>query len=566
MERLANPKMPMALIVLTAIGAVCFTVGGGIILYHNDRSFISASEWVEHSQDVLLSIQGANQETDQIEAEINYSIATKNAEGLQDAETGAIRLQTNASHLKSLIADNRNQDANIQDLLHCSNALVQSLHASGNLDAIKAETLTCQRTLALMTEQENWLLVERTATSSRRSQMSTVTELSFVVVSLGAVAFLFFLLGRDVLGRARIARQWILTKHELECSNRELALTMAALEQHAQQAAILAAFRDELQLCTTRSEVYISASLRFPQLLPGTNGAFAIINNSRGIIETLAVWGKSSFEVSEIFSPTACCGLRAGQLRWRAPGKSEINCTHFAASPPERYACIPLVAQGETLGVLSIECPTEDTAIEVERHTESLQQLVYLTGAAHASIELRSKLENQSIRDALTGLFNRHFMQIALDRELVRAIRHRSNLAVFMIDVDHFKQFNDRFSHAAGDTVLREVARALQTAVRAEDVVCRYGGEEFTIILPEILDSLAVERAENLRNSVAALQTNLGNDIFSEVTISIGVAFFPAHGSTSESLLRQADAALYRAKHEGRNRTCIVDDGFVNTI
>ncbi|MFC5862095.1 sensor domain-containing diguanylate cyclase [Acidicapsa dinghuensis] len=555
--------MPITLIILAAIGAVCFTIGAGIFLYHNDRRLVSAREWIEHTQEVLLSVQRASQQTDRIEAETKWSIATKDAESVQAAQRDAIRLQTSTLHLKQLVSDNRNQDANIQELLSCTSALTRTLNAPGELDAVKAETLRCRQALALMTEQENELLGERTATSSERSQMSVVTELSLAALSLAAIAVLFSLLARDALFRARIARQWLETNRQLQESNRELAQTMTALEQHAKQATLLAAFRDELQLCATLSEVYSSASVRFPQLLPGTNGAFAVINNSRDTVEKLATWGNPGSVVSEIFTPNACCGLRGGQVRWRGPGESEIDCSHFVGPPPDRYVCIPLAAQGETLGVLSIECPTEEIASEIGNRPETLRQLVHLTAIAHASLELRSKLENQSIRDSLTGLFNRHFMQIALDRELARAIRRKNGLAVFMIDVDHFKEFNDRFSHAAGDTVLREVAKTLQGAVRAEDVVCRYGGEEFTVILPEITENHAMERAENLRRSVESLHSNLGSDIYSEVTVSIGVALFPAHGNVSDSLLRQADAALYRAKNEGRNRTCISNDGFV---
>lgn len=176
---------------------------------------------------------------------------------------------------------------------------------------------------------------------------------------------------------------------------------------------------------------------------------------------------------------------------------------------------------------------------------------------AHASIELRRRLENQSIRDSLTGLFNRHFMEIALDRELARCARRKGSLAVLMIDVDHFKTFNDRFSHAAGDTVLKEVSRVLQETIRNEDVACRYGGEEFTIILPETTAEAALHKAEKLRQSVEKLQTRLENSLYTEVTISIGVAIFPEEGITSAALLRSADAALYSAKHAGRNRVCM---------
>jgi diguanylate cyclase (GGDEF)-like protein len=274
------------------------------------------------------------------------------------------------------------------------------------------------------------------------------------------------------------------------------------------------------------------------------------------MVEAVSSWqnGPVSPNVSEIFTTEACCGLRSGQFRWRSPEASEIDCNHFIGEPPACYLCVPLVAHSETIGILFVDCPSEEARKRVESRMEALQQLVQLTAMALASLELRTKLERQSIRDGLTGLFNRHFMQIALEREVARAVRRKSLLAVFMVDVDHFKKFNDQSGHSAGDTVLKEVARVLGSAVRTEDLVCRYGGEEFTIILPDVTPEAAYEKAEALRVAVSELRAVLDNNPDNEITISIGVALFPKDGQVPESLLKHADAALYRAKHEGRNK------------
>jgi diguanylate cyclase (GGDEF)-like protein len=212
------------------------------------------------------------------------------------------------------------------------------------------------------------------------------------------------------------------------------------------------------------------------------------------------------------------------------------------------------VAHGDTIGILFIECSDEATEKAIEARTGGIQQLVQLTAMALASLELRKKLEHQSIRDGLTGLFNRHFLEIALERELARATRRKGSLAVLMIDVDHFKKLNDQFGHSAGDSVLKEIARIFRASVRTEDLVCRYGGEEFTIILPDISSEDAYNRAQVIRQAVADLRTELGNDLYNSVTISIGGAVFPGNGQSSDLLMRHADAALYRAKHDGRNK------------
>jgi len=173
---------------------------------------------------------------------------------------------------------------------------------------------------------------------------------------------------------------------------------------------------------------------------------------------------------------------------------------------------------------------------------------------ATATLNLRTKLENQSIRDSLTGLFNRHFMQISLERELSRAARRKQILAVFMLDLDHFKKFNDTHGHAAGDTVLKAIAEIFRSSIRAEDIACRYGGEEFTIMLPDVTPTIALERAESIRLAVRNLQVNLEREVYGEFTVSIGVALYPNDGDTADLLLRRADAALYRAKRQGRNQ------------
>ena len=215
---------------------------------------------------------------------------------------------------------------------------------------------------------------------------------------------------------------------------------------------------------------------------------------------------------------------------------------------------MPIVAHGNTLGVLYVQCPSEAGVAAVHERTDGLRQLVQLTGMAIATLNLRTKLENQSIRDSLTGLFNRHFLQISLERELARAARRKQVLAIFMLDLDHFKRFNDTFGHAAGDTVLKAVAEIFRSSIRTEDIACRYGGEEFTIMLPDVTPAAAYERADIIRQAIAGLRVPLEKEVYAEFTISIGVAFYPSDGDYADALLRQADAALYRAKRQGRNQ------------
>ena len=168
-------------------------------------------------------------------------------------------------------------------------------------------------------------------------------------------------------------------------------------------------------------------------------------------------------------------------------------------------------------------------------------------------------MRTQSLRDSLTGLFNRRYLEVSLARDLTRAIRRSQPLAVLMLDVDHFKRFNDSFGHDAGDTLLAQFGELLATLARSEDVACRYGGEEFTIVMQEADAALALDRAEDIRRQVAEMQVLHRNQNLGQVTVSIGIASYPQDGDSPEQLLRRADRALYTAKHNGRNQVCVAD-------
>ncbi|HEY3929129.1 MAG TPA: sensor domain-containing diguanylate cyclase, partial [Candidatus Koribacter sp.] len=417
---------------------------------------------------------------------------------------------------------------------------------------LREDGLGCHKALQLMGEQEQRLLERRNTDSRQQSQLQMITEISVSILSLIAFFILFGFLYRDARNRAWASR-------ELSKANTDLAQTVEVMEAHAIQARLLADGRHELQLCTTAEQIYQSAAMHLGRLLPGTAGAFCMLNNSRNFMESVAMWhaeGLSS-AMLDIFDPQACCGIRSGSQRWRRPGVAELDCRHFTAASPERYVCMPLMAHGETLGVVCIQCVNDEAVAVVEKRSDSLQQFVQLTAMAVASLRLRTRLENQSIRDPLTGLFNRHLMQIAFDRELARATRRHNTLAVFMLDVDHFKRFNDQHGHAAGDAALQHVAEILSSQVRSEDTVCRYGGEEFVIILPEITAEAAYDKAESIRRAISEVRVELGQGRTAEVTISIGIAVFPREGERQEDLLREADKALYAAKHNGRNRVVV---------
>jgi diguanylate cyclase (GGDEF)-like protein len=176
---------------------------------------------------------------------------------------------------------------------------------------------------------------------------------------------------------------------------------------------------------------------------------------------------------------------------------------------------------------------------------------------ALANLRLREVLRSQSIRDPLTGLFNRRYMEEALARDLRRAARNDEGVTALMFDVDRFKQFNDTFGHHAGDTVLRAVGDLLSRQTRGQDVACRYGGEEFVVLLEGTSIDAACKLAELLRQELKQLTAQHAGQVLGQISVSIGISAFPGHGATAEELLHAADQALYRAKAQGRNRVVV---------
>jgi diguanylate cyclase (GGDEF)-like protein len=225
--------------------------------------------------------------------------------------------------------------------------------------------------------------------------------------------------------------------------------------------------------------------------------------------------------------------------------------------------CVPMMAHGETLGMLYFDSGERPVQNELSQTQPSdSEQRLAKTLAEHAALalanlNLRETLRIQSVRDPLTGLYNRRYMEESLERELRRSMRKKSPLGVVMLDVDHFKRFNDTFGHEAGDSVLQAVAKLFRSQLRGEDVVCRFGGEEFTVILPEASPEATRQRAEQLREAVKQMVPNFRDQSLEAITLSIGVASFPENGNTGEALLRKADSALYQAKQQGRDRVVI---------
>jgi GAF domain-containing protein len=283
----------------------------------------------------------------------------------------------------------------------------------------------------------------------------------------------------------------------------ELARFVAELERRNIEVTLLNEMGDLLQSCSDLGEVSKVIRKYTRRLFPGQSGAVSVIAPSRNLLETVAAWGEISGE--GLFGPKDCWALRRGRVHRVDDDTDELICPHVGTVPPGGYVCVPMMAQGEALGLLHLqageaEAPGDGTPGDS-------RQLLAVPVAEHLSLalanfSLRESLRNQSIRDPLTGLFNRRYMEEPLQRELARATRKSTSVAVLAIDIDHFKAFNDAFGHPAGDALLTSLGALLQERIRSEDIACRSGGEEFNLILADCGLEDAVARAETLREAV----------------------------------------------------------------
>lgn len=348
----------------------------------------------------------------------------------------------------------------------------------------------------------------------------------------------------------------------------QLEHSIKKLEEQNKQANLFIQMSDAFQLAQDEKEIIKIAMTYARQFFPQESGALYLKKAESLPLERDEVWGEFKFKAEYIF-PDECWALRKGQVHSIETPDKDIVCPHLLLEEklPGPSLCNPLASFGESIGLLVMTCCRARSEGEEGLQEEDRSQREWLAlnfsqrlATAIFTIRLRESLREQSIRDPLTGLYNRRFLEESLTREIFRAQRSGSMIACMMLDLDHFKQFNDLYGHDAGDAVLQEIARTLQKSVRREDIVCRYGGEEFAIIMPVASREIAIKRAEIILDRVRHLEIYYKGNLFKKLSLSIGLAFFPANGRSAEEVLQAADMALFEAKRTGRDKLIIATE------
>jgi diguanylate cyclase (GGDEF)-like protein/PAS domain S-box-containing protein len=358
---------------------------------------------------------------------------------------------------------------------------------------------------------------------------------------------------RDISERKRV-------QAAIQEANDRLARWVNELEDRGREISVLSEMGELLQSCVTPAEACRISVNVAQQLLPGSSGSLCLFVEGGTLLEAAAVWGGLSPEEA-VFGPDECWALRRGRPHAASDIETAPVCAHVRSTQGRTHLCVPMVAQSEAIGVLHVR--QSDQAFPgntmLSWLSEPKQRLVVAiadhTALALANLRLRETLRNQSIRDQLTGLHNRRYMHEVFGRELLRSRRAQSSIGVLLLDLDKFKAVNDTHGHNAGDELLKRLSGLLQTRLRAEDIVCRYGGEEFVLVLPQMALESTVERAEQIREAVKHISFSYRDRTIGPISVSIGVASYPDHGETIDGLLHAADAALYRAK--ARRGDCV---------
>jgi len=532
----------------------------GIGIFIGARRSLADAGLVSHTHEVIGRIDEIQARVLDAESAQRGFLLTGNDAYLLDYHTSVERLPILLDNLHRLIADNPAQERHLAQLRQLVETRLQQIqhvldiYAQSGLEPARADirqsafrTTSAIREQALaMVQREQELLALRAESSRQSANLLLVLALAGIPLGLIVVGMVYTPLMRELRHRAQ-------AEHLAAQANRDLGESIDALQRSTRDLNLLSRYTGLLQSCINAEEALMVSSRTLASLLPGVAGSVYLLRASQDRADAISHWGEPLVHSAPHLVPEQCWALRRSQPHLIEDLSRDALCAHIeepASGMSVTTACLPMSAQGTQLGFLFLCSAGPGPIPRLDIAEAAAEQL----SLALSNLRLRESLRLQSIRDALTGLYNRRYLEESLNHELTRCARRSLPLSVLMLDVDHFKQFNDSQGHAGGDLLLAAVGELLLTCLRAEDVACRYGGEEFTVILPEADGEQATRVAEQIRGHIAALAVSDGERSLPKVTASIGVASFPVDGEQGASLIQKADAALYCAKQRGRNR------------
>ena len=361
----------------------------------------------------------------------------------------------------------------------------------------------------------------------------------------------------DVTEARRVADKLAAAIEEAAKSERT-SLEILQNERRRQKETDLLSQLDEwLQSCKTLGELYEIVETFMEKLLPQSQGELLVYSNSRDVLEGVCAWAQSA-PIAQM-APDGCWALRRGRSYEYEPDGLCFLCDHVRGqghSGETPYICVPIIAHGDTVGLLHIALNADTSAHEILNPQVFAIRCGEHISMGIANVKLRDDLHAQSIRDPLTGLYNRRYFMETMRKLIGSNGGAKRRFGLISFDADKFKSFNDNRGHDAGDVVLQAISEKVTEVIPDDAVACRMGGEDFAVIVPDAGLEGAVDLANLLRQQIAQVTVRYVHGVLLRITVSAGVSAYPLHGAAPQSLLKQADEALYVAKSKGRN--CVI--------
>lgn len=530
--------------------AILLLMADVILVYRSFSQFDAQKNLVTHTYQVIGQMEDVVSAMKDIQSSQRGYIITGQVDYLTPYNVSLPKVADSLDKLKTLLSDNPEQEKNLALLkqesekrIEIAASIIATYQKKGQEAAFAiVRTGTGKKEMdqirLLVAEM---IAIERALLEKRQDKVDAAAD---VTLEFGGAGVLLCVL---ILGAVFVFMNGLAVRREKAEKAAQTALV--EIRQVSEQDALISHMTDYLQSCRSVSEAYDVVAKSLPQILPATSGGIALFNNSRNILETVVSW--CTAQPREPFSPERCWSLRRGQLHHVHPGGGEPACAHLPDAPGNSI-CFPMQAQGETVGCFYLTSGSpEATGAQAQKAVRRSGEQIAL---ALSNLKLQDRLRDQSIRDPLTKLFNRRYLEETMEREIDRARRKELPLGLMVLDIDHFKRYNDTRGHDAGDALLAQFAKLLMEQIRQEDIACRYGGEEFVIVMPGADDEVTRDRAQRICDAVRRMKITIGVEVFGGITVSIGVTSYPAHGLRMDELITAADKALYEAKHSGRDQ------------
>ncbi len=535
-----------------AIGVLCAVA---LSIYSNFAQMNRQKERVDHTYAVIGALQELMSNLKDVQSSQRGYIITGIEDYLTPYYVALPKIDDQVREIAKMISDNpaqledmKNLSERVRNRLDTTERIIGIYQKQGQSAAIaevkeglgKREMDEIRIIVADMVGREQELLTVRRNSVENYFNITMYAAVSGLLVCIGILSAVFMMMSREAAHRIKT-----------EASLRDAA---AEMERANNEAKIISRMGDYLRSAREQEEAYEMIAGSMPEIFPHSYGSVSIFNNSRNVLHPVLQWGEIPEGTKLEFEPEDCWALRQGRVHMDSGEEAVPTCEHLENIPDGNMTiCLPMQAQGETIGQIFIGADKTKRHQATRSELGTMRRVTEQISLALANLNLQRALKEQSIKDPLTKLYNRRYLEETLIRECARAQRNGQPLTVLIMDVDFFKKVNDTYGHDGGDAVLVAFAKMLSTKCRKEDIACRWGGEEFVLVLGAADANLAQSRAQDICDTARGLKiTFQGKTI--PITVSIGAAVYPEHGETPEDLIRNADQCLYKAKQGGRDR------------